>query len=238
MSLNLSEFKVPSTEPTQFKSSNELGKSNMQKQARTEALEKIEIQPLREINAYKYQTITFKDVDEFKSFYNKNYDYINKITTRGLNILYKIPDYKLGRKHGEIVLMKTHLKQGTQSAVNGFKSHSDNEIDVNDMIDTWSDNKFEDNEQRQRNQDMIKEITGNASGFEPYLGSYDDVDVNELPKPKAPVKGAYAHVAQPEREEQSITDNVNRDAYMNALNRVRNEKKWEEARRAAAEGAM
>ena len=209
----------------------------MQKEARVDVLNKIEAKPLREINAYKYQTITFKDANEFRAFYNKNYDYINKITSRGLNILYHIPGYKLGRQRGEIVLIKTQLKQGTQSAVNGFKSHSDNEVDVNDMMNTWGEMKLEENEQRQVSQEMIKELTGNARGFSHYLGDYNDVDLDDLPKPKSPVKGAYAHVAQPEREEQSFTDNVNRNAYMNAMNKAAIEKNWETIRRLKAECA-
>ena len=218
---------------THFKSSHELGKTNLQKKSAKDVLNKIEIQPLREIDAYKYQIIEFKDVNEFKQFYNDNYDYINNVSTRGLNIMYHIPGYKLGRKQGEVVLFKTHLKQGTQAGVNGFKSHSDNEIDVNDLINTWSDAKFEDNEQRQFKQDLINDITGNTTGFGHDLGSYSNVDIDEVleENPKAPCNKAYAVGCEPEKSEYD-------DLYKSARNKVATEKKWEEIRRQAASKVM
>ena len=244
MSTVVSEIErhIPKTKPVQFKTSNQLGKTNAQKEAIKETLNKIDTEPshvvtgseapIRVINAYKYQTITFKDVDEFKSFYNKNYDYINKISTRGLNILYQIPGYKLGRKHGEIVLLKTQLKQGTFNPVNGFKSHPDNEIDVNDMIDTWAEMKFEDNKERQRHQDIINEATGNASGFKHDIGNYNDVDIDEVldQNPKAPCTKAYAVGLTPPQQT-SEYDEVYRRARMASAA----ENKWMERRIAAGE---
>lgn len=61
--------------------------------------------------------IEFDDKDDFQRYYAKNKDYVDKFTTRGLNVKYKIPNYKIGRSHGVITLypLKDSQQQSTST---------------------------------------------------------------------------------------------------------------------------
>ena len=48
--------------------------------------------------------ITFDNKEEFMKYYNKHKDDMDQEKTRGLNIKYKIPSYKIGRQKNVITL--------------------------------------------------------------------------------------------------------------------------------------
>ena len=50
------------------------------------------------------ETQYFDCKEEFDRFYNKNKELVDAQPTRGLNIKYKIPGYKIGRNRGELIL--------------------------------------------------------------------------------------------------------------------------------------
>ena len=52
-------------------------------------------------------TLTFNNLDEFKAYYEIHKNEIDKIPTRGLNIKYYIPGYRVGRNKGEMTFFKT-----------------------------------------------------------------------------------------------------------------------------------
>ena len=52
-------------------------------------------------------TLTFNNLDEFKAYYEIHKNEIDKIPTRGLNIKYYIPGYRIGRSKGEMTFFKT-----------------------------------------------------------------------------------------------------------------------------------
>ena len=59
------------------------------------------------MSIYKKISDDIKEFDtgeEFLKYYEKNQDGINAITTRALNLKYKIKGFKIGRKDGKIVL--------------------------------------------------------------------------------------------------------------------------------------
>lgn len=47
---------------------------------------------------------TFQNESEFLKFYEKHPEEINDVNTKTLNLKYKIPNYKIGRKEGKIIL--------------------------------------------------------------------------------------------------------------------------------------
>ena len=65
--------------------------------------------------------IEFDDKDDFQRYYAKNKDYVDKFTTRGLNVKYKIPNYKIGRSHGVITLYP--LKDSQQQSSSTIKQY-------------------------------------------------------------------------------------------------------------------
>ena len=52
-------------------------------------------------------TLTFNNLEEFKAYYEIHKNEIDKIPTRGLNIKYYIPGYRVGRNKGEMTFFKT-----------------------------------------------------------------------------------------------------------------------------------
>ena len=52
-------------------------------------------------------TITFNNPEEFKSYYEIHKSEIDSLPTRGLNIKYHIPGYRVGRNKGEMIFFKT-----------------------------------------------------------------------------------------------------------------------------------
>lgn len=65
--------------------------------------------------------ICFDTKEDFMKHYNKNKETIDGMSTRGLNVKYKIEGFKIGRSKGEIILYP--LKES--------KSKSDSESDLN-----------------------------------------------------------------------------------------------------------
>lgn len=65
--------------------------------------------------------ICFDTKEDFMKHYNKNKETIDGMSTRGLNVKYKIEGFKIGRSKGEIILYP--LKES--------KSKSDSETDLN-----------------------------------------------------------------------------------------------------------
>ena len=57
-------------------------------------------------------TITFNNPEEFKSYYEIHKSEIDSLPTRGLNIKYHIPGYRVGRNKGEMIFFKQMQRQG------------------------------------------------------------------------------------------------------------------------------
>lgn len=70
--------------------------------------------------------ICFDTKEDFMKHYNKNKETIDGMSTRGLNVKYKIEGFKIGRSKGEIILYP--LKES--------KSKSDSESDLNMQAQT------------------------------------------------------------------------------------------------------
>ena len=162
---------------------------------------------------YKHMTREFKNLAEFDNFFKVHYADMEKVSTRGLNILYKIPGYKLGRKNGKLILIKTKLEQGVFNPVNGFAHHPDCEIDVKDMIPTWADMQKEERLNHEANVKMIDSLTGNDIDGKFDIGSYKNVNPEDIPKSKEPVKGMYAHTTAPPPQKVPDYKELYKEAY-------------------------
>ena len=55
--------------------------------------------------------VTFENKEEFFKYYEEHKEDVDKMKTRGLNIKYKIPGFKIGRKKEQLVLIQLKKKQ-------------------------------------------------------------------------------------------------------------------------------
>ena len=63
--------------------------------------------------------VEFETREEFTEYYEKNKEEIDKMATRGLNIKYKIPGYKIGRKKNIITFIP--VKQEVEKETNDLQ---------------------------------------------------------------------------------------------------------------------
>lgn len=63
---------------------------------------------------------TFQNESEFLKFYEKHPEEINDVNTKTLNLKYKIPNYKIGRKEGKIILYPVSeiIKEESKDTIN------------------------------------------------------------------------------------------------------------------------
>lgn len=63
---------------------------------------------------------TFQNESEFLKFYEKHPEEINDVNTKTLNLKYKIPNYKIGRKEGKIILYPVSeiMKEESKDTIN------------------------------------------------------------------------------------------------------------------------
>ena len=59
--------------------------------------------------------IEFQSKEEFMNYYKKHQNEIDGMKTRGLNVKYKIPGFKIGRKQNQILLFPTDKKEETET---------------------------------------------------------------------------------------------------------------------------
>lgn len=72
--------------------------------------------------------IEFQSKEEFMNYYKKHQNEIDSMKTRGLNIRYKIPGFKIGRKQNQILLFPTD-KKDEENMENENENEKMHEID-------------------------------------------------------------------------------------------------------------
>lgn len=75
---------------------------------------------------------TFQNESEFLKFYEKHPEEINDVNTKTLNLKYKIPNYKIGRKEGKIILYP--VNEVITNNKNDDKEYIDILTDINNKL--------------------------------------------------------------------------------------------------------
>ena len=85
--------------------------------------------------------ITFDNKEEFMKYYNKHKDDMDQEKTRGLNIKYKIPGYRIGRQKNIITLYPIKPKESKVEKESEVKSESESESmfkELNELLEIQS----------------------------------------------------------------------------------------------------
>ena len=73
--------------------------------------------------------INFESKEEFMNFYKKHQNEIDSMKTRGLNVKYKIPGYRIGRQKNQILLFPTKKEDENED-----KNENQNSLEIHEKI--------------------------------------------------------------------------------------------------------
>ena len=64
------------------------------------------------------EVIEFESKEQFMNYYERNKSKIDAMKTRGINVKFKIPGYRIGRKQNQILLFPTEKKEDDEKEEN------------------------------------------------------------------------------------------------------------------------
>ena len=74
--------------------------------------------------------INFESKEEFMNYYKKHQNEIDSMKTRGINVRYKIPGYRIGRQKNQILLFPTKKEDDE----NDDKNENQNSLEIHEKI--------------------------------------------------------------------------------------------------------
>lgn len=80
--------------------------------------------------------IEFDSCDDFLAYYKKNPVTIDEMKTRGLNMKYKIPNYKIGRKNDKIILLPINKTESESHHDENKTNNEEKILELEERIST------------------------------------------------------------------------------------------------------
>ena len=68
--------------------------------------------------------VSFETVQDFNRYYERNKEFVDSFSTRGLNKKFIITGYRIGRKKGEIILYPVQTQRETVPEENNFEERN------------------------------------------------------------------------------------------------------------------
>lgn len=77
--------------------------------------------------------VSFETVQDFNRYYERNKEFVDSFSTRGLNKKFIITGYRIGRKKGEIILYPVQTQRETVPEENNFEERNMIEEKIDSM---------------------------------------------------------------------------------------------------------